>query len=142
MLTLGGRSRPRAGLGPVSIGDQREADESDEHAVELIEAGEDAPEALSLRNSGKHEPMIRCSERLSGPSARPDTGQLRLTHDRQRVLGNDHRFALSGPTLVSETTKKSFLQCQLADLGVQRLQIDRRLGTRGRATEHVGGSFE
>jgi len=58
-------------------------------------------------------------------AASADAQNLSLLGDRQIVPAVDHRFALSNPASVSAPSKK-VLQRQLADLGVQRLHIDRR----------------
>ncbi|MBG6076214.1 hypothetical protein IWX85_002044 [Polaromonas sp. CG_9.11] len=54
----------------------------------------------------------------------------------------DHRFALSKPILVSAPSKKSFSIRQLIDPGVQRLQIDHRLGAAMIAPKPVGCPLE
>jgi uncharacterized protein YjiS (DUF1127 family) len=66
-------------------------------------------------------------------AAPTDTQNLRLPGNRQFVRAVDHRLALSRPALLSAPDKKSVLQRQLSDLGVQRFQIDRghrRIGAR------------
>ena len=61
---------------------------------------------------------------------------LGLARDGKLVVSVDHRFALSNPALVSAPSKKSFSSVNCPDLGVQRLEVHRRLAGRRRATEH------
>ncbi len=66
-----------------------------------------------------------------------DPHQFSLALDAQPMVTVDHRFALDRPALPTAPAKKIILQCELAALGVQVLQIDgrrdRRLGP-----EHAG----
>jgi hypothetical protein len=70
--------------------------------------------------------VFTCRRPILHP-APADPQNLSLLGDRQIVLTVDHRFALSNPALVSAPSKKSFSS---ADLGVQRLHIDRGRGGR------------
>ena len=56
-----------------------------------------------------------------------DAQERRLALDRQRVGAVDHRFALSMPALDERAFHKIIPRCQLVDLGVQHLEVNRRL---------------
>ena len=58
--------------------------------------------------------------------------------NRQIVGAVDHRLALSNPAMVSAPSKKIVLQRQLADLGMQRLHVDRWCRLAAARTEHIG----
>jgi hypothetical protein len=68
-------------------------------------------------------------------AAAADTQNLRPLDDRQIVFAVDHRLALSRPVLVSAPSKEIVFERQLADLYVQRLQIDRQLRRSAAAAE-------
>jgi hypothetical protein len=83
--------------------------------------------------------------RLIVDSASADPEFPGLPRDRESVGSVDHFFALANsPALSSATSKKIIRQDQLADLGMQRLHVDRRNGCRSgwRRSENLDGAIE
>ena len=126
----------QGGQAPTSdariLGPQRPA----QHA----RAGKREVQVQRVHPAHQREIEIRDGTGLVVDRPATDPQDRRLARERQGVRSVDHRLALSRQALPSACSKNIILQRQLADLGVQGLDINGRFRAPTAFGEHVGGT--